>query len=93
MNNLKSLFLSGRAIAHQSLPMWSAIVNGVAQLSTLEFLSIHELCKNIRAENIDELCTTLPPTLLSFSIGNSTRFSDDNMMHLVQVGVIFFMTS
>lgn len=84
MNNLKSLFLSGRAIAHQSLPMWSAIVNGVAQLSTLEFLSIHELCKNIRAENIDELCTTLPPTLLSFSIGNSTRFSDDNMMHLVQ---------
>ncbi|KHN81718.1 hypothetical protein Tcan_07216 [Toxocara canis] len=84
MENLRSLFLSGRAIAHHSLHMWSCVVRGVAQLSKLEFLGVQELCKNIPPENIDQMCTTLPTTLISFAMISSNRFSDDNIHHLVQ---------
>ncbi|VDK46111.1 unnamed protein product [Anisakis simplex] len=84
MQNLRSLFLSGCAIAYHSRSMWSDMIKGVSQLSNLEFLSIHELCKNTLPADLDAMCVSLPQSLLSFAIGNSLRFTDDNLQHLVE---------
>ncbi|MCP9260669.1 hypothetical protein DINM_003890 [Dirofilaria immitis] len=84
MSQLRVLRLFGFLINYDCMNLWKLMLRSIAQLSQITELSIINLLRNIRIDELKAFCGSLPANLNTFALHHVHQLQDDHFSLIAQ---------